>query len=469
MKNRKSLLRLALLAIAVLFSSVSNAQLLKGTICDSLRDFVVMRYFTIYDGGLKMNYSTLEVDKNGHYVFDKPMTDERTECLIIFTPENSCGAFFQKGKTTVMDVTADAANKAVVKYAGDNVEESKFCTLYYRYFAKKTDYISRDPKKVISYDEAMKLLDSHCKELKKALKSIKNKDNRYYLSRLLDLTNIDFSLSIRNEELKRLGKTDNEYDAVKAAIIKKIDPNEDQGIKFHLPHTYIMSFMPHAVSYYMGKDMTDFGLQCIDIANKYVTNPHVREYFADQLASLYFNNGKNNTVEKFWPAFKQFAGADSKTVQRYQKKVDAMTGLMTGAKAADATFFDIDGKQHKLSDYFGKMLYIDVWASWCKPCCKEIPHLAKLVEHYKGNDKIQFISISVDKDQSEWIKKVKADNSPWAQFIMKEDEYKSFSKFWGIDAIPHFIVVDKDGKIVNTDTLRPSDRDIIPTLDKWMK
>lgn len=68
----------------------------------------------------------------------------------------------------------------------------------------------------------------------------------------------------------------------------------------------------------------------------------------------------------------------------------------------------IDGKQVELSSLLkGKFSYIDVWATWCGPCCAEIPHLERLVEKYKDNDNVQFISISVDADRKAWENKLK--------------------------------------------------------------
>lgn len=55
-----------------------------------------------------------------------------------------------------------------------------------------------------------------------------------------------------------------------------------------------------------------------------------------------------------------------------------------------------DGRVVRLSELFGKFLYIDVWATWCGPCCAEISHLEKLVERFAGNDKVRFVSISSD-------------------------------------------------------------------------
>lgn len=70
---------------------------------------------------------------------------------------------------------------------------------------------------------------------------------------------------------------------------------------------------------------------------------------------------------------------------------------------------DVNGKKYRLSDFKGKAVYIDVWATWCGPCCMEIPYMEKLVKHYAKNKKIEFLSISLDENQKKWKKKLTED------------------------------------------------------------
>ena len=67
---------------------------------------------------------------------------------------------------------------------------------------------------------------------------------------------------------------------------------------------------------------------------------------------------------------------------------------------------DIDGKTYTLSDFNGKALYVDMWASWCGPCCEEIPYLAELYEELGPDSDIQCISISIDEGRQDWLDKL---------------------------------------------------------------
>ena len=69
------------------------------------------------------------------------------------------------------------------------------------------------------------------------------------------------------------------------------------------------------------------------------------------------------------------------------------------------SFLDADGNRHTMEEFRGKYVYIDFWASWCVPCCREVPHLQKL-EAELNNDNVVFLSISIDKTETPWRKKM---------------------------------------------------------------
>ncbi len=139
-----------------------------------------------------------------------------------------------------------------------------------------------------------------------------------------------------------------------------------------------------------------------------------------------------------------------------------VAGSMT---APDFTFSDRNGKGYRLSDMRGKVLYIDCWATWCGPCCREIPFLEKRVEEYKGNDKVRFVSISVDSNKEAWEKKLDKDKPEWEQFIVNGEENKIMSKAYGISGIPRFILINPDGTIADGDAFRPSNENFHQKLD----
>ena len=117
----------------------------------------------------------------------------------------------------------------------------------------------------------------------------------------------------------------------------------------------------------------------------------------------------------------------------------------------------------------GKFTYIDVWATWCGPCKKEIPFMAQLVEKFKGNDKVMFLSISIDEDVKAWKAMIEKDQPQWPQYNINKDTAKQFSADWGITGIPRFIMIDKNGNIFAADASRPSDEKTAQTIEEQTK
>ncbi len=121
-----------------------------------------------------------------------------------------------------------------------------------------------------------------------------------------------------------------------------------------------------------------------------------------------------------------------------------------------------------MEDLKGKLVYIDVWATWCGPCKGELPHLKKLEKafHWK---KVHFVSISVDENEAAWKKMVKEKKLGGIQLHADKAWSSDFVKAYKINGIPRFILLDKKGNIITADAPRPSSDKIKPLLKEWLK
>ena len=131
-------------------------------------------------------------------------------------------------------------------------------------------------------------------------------------------------------------------------------------------------------------------------------------------------------------------------------------------------YTNFKGGKKSLDSFKGKFVYIDVWATWCKPCIVEIPALKKLEKQYHKKN-IQFVSISIDdertagswdKAKTKWQKMVAKKNLTGSQLFAGKD--LEFMKDYQVSSIPRFILIDPKGNIVNSNAPRPSD----PSLTK---
>ena len=128
----------------------------------------------------------------------------------------------------------------------------------------------------------------------------------------------------------------------------------------------------------------------------------------------------------------------------------------------DVLFKDLDGNEVSLDQFKGRYIYIDLWASWCAPCLKEIPFLKEFRESYKDKN-IEIVSISLDEDKDAWRKAVENHNlvgNSW------EAGDSGFDKIMNVRGIPHFMLYGPDGKLIMYKAPRPSSQEIIDIFDK---
>ncbi|MBQ6032268.1 MAG: TlpA family protein disulfide reductase [Prevotella sp.] len=218
-------------------------------------------------------------------------------------------------------------------------------------------------------------------------------------------------------------------------------------------------------------DLTDYALRYIEVMRPVITDKQVKHCLLDNLVDRVVTQGNPKDVDRFWKPITDYAANDTELLNKYTPKIEALKKTRAGQLAPEQTFCDADGKSFKLSDLRGKVLYIDVWATWCVPCKNEIPHFAKVAEHYKDNPNILLISISTDreKDHDKWRKMIADEKPAWPQYVMKDAEHEKFSNDFNIQFIPRFIIINADGTIQNADAPRPSNKNIIHTLDEIIK
>lgn len=180
------------------------------------------------------------------------------------------------------------------------------------------------------------------------------------------------------------------------------------------------------------------------------------------------------SVDKFIAEFKKEDYNDVEFINEISKKyIEAKISfgsLAIGAKAPLFKLNDINGRLVSLSDFKGQVVYIDIWASWCGPCLKEMPHLETLKEKYKSKN-LKIISISIDTDREAWKKKIAAYQLTGIQLIDHIGSEKSkIARDYQLSGVPHFVLINKQGKIVLASAPLPSDNAILEKeIDKLLE
>jgi thiol-disulfide isomerase/thioredoxin/ribosomal protein L33 len=151
----------------------------------------------------------------------------------------------------------------------------------------------------------------------------------------------------------------------------------------------------------------------------------------------------------------ELCSSDPKLIESVKRIAAQYQHLYSGQPAPDAVAFDVTGKNYKFSDFKGKVLYIDVWATWCGPCKREIPSLKQLEAEYHGKN-VQFLSISTDQDQKAWENFLPKNDMSGLQLHQSLNFDESVSKLYMVNSIPRFLLIDAKGNIISSDAPRPS-------------
>ena len=119
-------------------------------------------------------------------------------------------------------------------------------------------------------------------------------------------------------------------------------------------------------------------------------------------------------------------------------------GVEKGKKALEIAGTDANGQPVRLSQYEGKVVLLDFWATWCGPCRQLIPHEKRLVSKYEGQP---FAILGISNDQSKEVLKkfLERDKLPWTNIL---DADGNISQQWGIEGLPTFVLVDHQGNIL---------------------
>ncbi len=153
-------------------------------------------------------------------------------------------------------------------------------------------------------------------------------------------------------------------------------------------------------------------------------------------------------------------------------QLSAQKGLKT--ILSEHTFVSLEGEEKSLADVIksheGKVIYIDFWASWCGPCKKAMPASKQLHQDFEGED-IVFLYLSLDDHPDAWVKALdKLELTQTGEHLRRgRKDAVEMLKFFYIYSIPHYMIIGKDGQIVNRDALPPSDPRAARQLRKWIK
>ena len=261
-----------------------------------------------------------------------------------------------------------------------------------------------------------------------------------------------------------LGNQNKELDSDTAynRFMETIDVNDEANLATHRSFAYLQ----WKASCRNKKVGTDY-YEMLKILHEKVKNRSVADDLAFRLARIYLTSGQKQHADETYKMAMELLSAE-----RGQELEDLYTKLTTelvpDVLAPDFEMMTPEGKMVRFSEVWGKVIYLDIWSTWCGPCCKEIPYVAKLAEHYKDNENIEFISISLDRNLKDWQNFLQKHDTSWKQFVIPDKQRDTFLKLYGINGIPRFMMFSKEGRIIDIHAPRPSSEKIIEFIDNYL-
>lgn len=170
-----------------------------------------------------------------------------------------------------------------------------------------------------------------------------------------------------------------------------------------------------------------------------VVSVYATTYLVDPKQDFAFVDSMNTVFASTLP--------ESKYTRTLASNVEKLATSAPGQLAPDFTLPNPEGEPVSLSSLRGKYVMIDFWAAWCGPCRKENPNVVRMYHRFKDKG-FEILGVSLDQSKDKWVKAIADDQLPWVQVSDLQGWQSSAAQLYNIEAIPHTVLLDKEGKII---------------------
>ncbi|HET8859769.1 TlpA disulfide reductase family protein [Marivirga sp.] len=217
-------------------------------------------------------------------------------------------------------------------------------------------------------------------------------------------------------------------------------------------------------------DVSEYVKASIEEVQSFPSDP-IKEQLLYEVINVHFNRLNEEDRDSLIVEWKAL-NPSKKRLKTVEDKLDVLASLAKGNPAPDFKYANLDGDSMTMADFKGKVVYIDVWATWCGPCIAEHPYMEKLQKQYEDED-VAFLAISVDSSPEPWKKMVNEKELGGIHLYAEGAWDATIMQKYAISGIPRFILIDQEGNIVDANAARPSgdiasDIDELLALDKQL-
>ena len=200
-----------------------------------------------------------------------------------------------------------------------------------------------------------------------------------------------------------------------------------------------------------------------------LNNPELSLAYLSCLKSVFRYNGYTKGLDELRPLFEKNM-PEGELKDEINKLYESYAHLKEGNVAPAFTLKDFRGKEHSLADYKGKILVVDVWATWCGGCIAKLPKYMEMSEKYKDRDDIEFITISIDDKgvYNSWKYALPRLKLMGMTNLLASEGECTFQEDYNITGIPRYFLIDKEGKIVSVYAPTPG-KDFETLINRTLK
>lgn len=427
----------------------------------SLKQAEMSEISLVYDHDGETIVESVKSDSTGRFQFRTPLMGQSADA-VLYVQSEVYGVYLEKGKQVKMQIEGKE-----VTFTGDNLDRCRWNNTYSQAFSP---WLFRPtPDHPFNSDEWKATLEAGYQRVLAAAKQVADPQARDFYIRLTEARKMYYtiqSLSIAQSMGEAVDQQTLEQ------LVASIDPNADESRLSGLI-SYWFNYAKLHRSQKRQVDMNTYFIEQIQAIDSALTNEGNKKSLFHTLTQMYLMyEPTDSCIQAFRASLAPQLEKAPTVNDLIQRVVDTRAKQIKDGDPlpVDPLLVALDGSKRKLSEVIaGKVAYIDIWATWCAPCCREIPFMEKVVKRFEKNDQIVFVSISQDSNYDAWANKMEKDKPEWPNYIFDSASGREFLEAMSINAIPRFLLIGKDGRLIAVNATRPSAEDIDQILNKALE
>lgn len=451
--------KLIYLLFLILFSNYlgysQSKTLVAGKILNSAGD-------TISWSQLSPNYffedktsGKVRLDNSGSFNIELDLDHGSTEFNLYIAVGKTIKMFLEPGQNVYLQAEADGNSLKDIKFNSKDIS------------AANNNAIQAAPNPALLEDRefSMKLNSigpDKVDQLREEIEQLTNEKMYYWNSRKIKIS----SALYENRKINTLAQQ-----IILNNRIKQKFPDQETYFKSLLAQapTVKEAHLSAFPTWYLMRIMVDFALEAkgskqlmtVSLDRLYTADSlfkgDVREFAMADVLRLELVGGKD--VEKIGSLITVWKQKSNNAYYRtyIDDRYATIITLSNGKPAPDFNLVGVDGKNYRLSDFKGKVIYLDFWASWCSPCRYEMKnHAAALHKKFENKD-VVFLFVSIDDNSDAWKKAIEEDKIEGIHVISPDGGRGQFTGRYNISGVPRYMIIDREGKMFDNRAPRPSE------------